>query len=429
MSYSPNPSADHTSPTRQQGGVNVATEFGDDSVRSVVSPSLARRASVHCRVVLILAGVALTTGCQSEIEYEYGTRSAMHVDSVNGTHVFADMFEHAGHRVVTWRWLSPRLREKADVVVWFTKSFDPPPQDVRDWLEEWLEERPGRTLIYVGRDYDAARPYLERVQTGPPRLTPAQVAELDVLLAQVDAEFLNNRTLAKGGDGDWIATDVTLKPHSVRTLNGSTEWVSGIQAKRLGIELLGKMMPGPDVDVLLEDDQKNMLLGELALDDSQILFVPNGSYLLNLPLVNQEHRKLAGRLVQGVGSEKYVVFLEPPQEMPEILDKDPKPQMPNLGKILAQPPLNSIVFHAVLLGLIFAFVRLPIFGVPKTLATAALSDFGRHVTALGELLMLTRDRQYAVGRVLHYQQLSRKQKEPARLDRPTDVPRLKMPDG
>ncbi|MDZ4779762.1 MAG: hypothetical protein SGJ19_05880, partial [Planctomycetia bacterium] len=271
------------------------------------------------------------------------------------------------------------------------------------------------------------RPYLERVKQGPPPLAAGQVLEVDAMLTQADLLFMNRRGAAKGGDGDWIAIDTKLQAKPVRALNGSAEWVSGIQQPKLGIELLGRMTPGPDVDVLLEDDQKNMLLGELALDDSRILFVPNGSYLLNLPLVNQENRKLAGRLVHGVGDNKYVVFLEP-GDTPEILDKDPKAEVPGLGKILARPPLNSIVFHAILIGLIFAFVRLPIFGVPKTLATAALADFGRHVTALGELLMLTKDRQYAVGRVLHYQQMARKQKEPAQLDRPVDIPRLRMPE-
>ncbi|MDZ4783201.1 MAG: hypothetical protein SGJ19_23390, partial [Planctomycetia bacterium] len=62
--------------------------------------------------VLCLASAA---GCQSELEMEYGTRSAMYADSVNGTHVFSEMFDRAGHRVTNWRWLSPRLREKADV--------------------------------------------------------------------------------------------------------------------------------------------------------------------------------------------------------------------------------------------------------------------------------------------------------------------------
>jgi hypothetical protein len=219
------------------------------------------------------------------------------------------------------------------------------------------------------------------------------------------------------------------QPKTIKKLNGSVEWVAGLQQGKLNVEILGRMRPGVDVDVLLEDDQNNMVLGEITYDESRILLVPNGSFLLNLPLVNQEHRKLAGRLVSYVGEDCYVVFLESNGDVPEVLDKDPVAQMPSLGRILAQPPLNTIVFHLMLAGLLLVFVRLPIFGIPKTLATHALSDFGRHVTALGELLMLTGDRQFAVGRVLQYQQKSRRQNEPIKLDHVADAPRLRMPTG
>jgi len=375
--------------------------------------------------VVLLSGVA---GCRSdEIDFTYGTRSPLYSQSVNGTHLFSDLFVQREHRVVSWRAFSPKLREKADVIVWFTQSFEPPSSDAREWLKSWLLEKPDRTLIFVGRDYDAARPYLERVKKGPPPLSPGQMLEIDALLAEVDSEFYPPRGRATGGDGDWFSLDMASKKKSVRQLNGSIDWVAGIQAKQLGIELEGRMRPGVDTKVLLEDDQKNMVLGEIEIGESRIFLVPNGSYLLNLPLVNQEHRKLAGRLVTAVGDDKYVVFLESDGEIPPILDKDPVPQLPSLGRILAQPPRNTIVFQAILAGLVFAFVRLPIFGVPKTLASTALSDFGRHVTAFGELLMLTRDRQYAVSRVMQFQQLNRKQNEPAKIEHAADAPRLRMP--
>ena len=90
-------------------------------------------------IVVALLFLASAAGCQPELQMEYGTCSAMHADSVNGTHLFSEMFDRAGHRVTNWRWLSPRLREKADVIVWFSTSFDPPSHEVRDWLVEWLE--------------------------------------------------------------------------------------------------------------------------------------------------------------------------------------------------------------------------------------------------------------------------------------------------
>ncbi len=47
-------------------------------------------------------------------------------------------------------------RNWADCIVWFPDDFQPPSKKVRHWLEQWLSEAAGRTLIYVGRDFDAA---------------------------------------------------------------------------------------------------------------------------------------------------------------------------------------------------------------------------------------------------------------------------------
>ena len=78
------------------------------------------------------------------------------------------MFEQAGHNVYSWGTLSPRLETRADCIVWFPDDFEPPSDEVRHWLENWLFDRPGRTLIYVGRDFDAAPWYWEKVEAGAP---------------------------------------------------------------------------------------------------------------------------------------------------------------------------------------------------------------------------------------------------------------------
>ena len=45
---------------------------------------------------------------------------------------------------------------------------------------------------------------------------------------------------------------------------------------------------------------------------SQLLFVVNGSFLLNLPLVNHEHRKLAQRLITACGPPGRLDGVSPP---------------------------------------------------------------------------------------------------------------------
>ena len=61
---------------------------------------------------------------------------------------------------------------------------------------------------------------------------------------------------------------------------------------------------------MLESDE-GLIVGRLDVGQSQLLVVSNGSFLLNAMLVNHEHRKLAGKLIDTIGpGGRDVVFLE-----------------------------------------------------------------------------------------------------------------------
>jgi len=88
------------------------------------------------------------------------------------------------------------------------------------------------------------------------------------------------------------------------------------------------------------------------------------------------------------------------------------PPAPNLPSIPAAPadasplwslfgawPLNAILLQLAVLGIIFCFARWPIFGRPQQPVAESLSDFGKHVAAVGELLRRTKDRNYARARL------------------------------
>ena len=62
-------------------------------------------------------------------------------------------------------------------------------------------------------------------------------------------------------------------------------------------------------------------------------------------------------------------------------------------------PLNGVLLHLAVLGLIFCFARWPIFGRPRVPAEASASDFAKHVEAMGELLRRTKDRAYAEAKL------------------------------
>jgi hypothetical protein len=358
----------------------------------------------------------LTTGCTEELITDYGQRSTVVGQaSVNGTSVLGDMFKSAGHRVGSWHRLSPGLWERADVIVWFPNDALEPSEEAIGWLEDWLFDAPGRTLIYVGRDFDAAPGYWKKVAPGA---TGAQAAEIARLQAEAQADFTADRgALPSQGDWGWFTMEGTLKTRQVRSLTGSPEWLEGVDSKKLEIELHGRILPKDEyyeqpIEVLLES-KGDALVTRIGFEQSQLLVVTNGSFLLNLPLVNHEHRKLAAALVRCVGPKKKVVFLESSSH-PTISDEDPEFRMPTGLELLSVKPFNQILLHFAVLGIIFCFVRLPVFGQPRDESPPVLSDFGQHVASLGELLSLTGDRRYAWERLLQYQQTMRRDQQSAR---------------
>jgi hypothetical protein len=345
----------------------------------------------------------LLAGCQPSLETTYGQRQGpMASSSVNGTAVLAEMFERAGHRVLSWHKLSPRLRERADCIVWIPDDFEPPSSEVRQWLEDWLEAAPGRTLVYVGRDFDAAAWYWKKVEPGTPK---DQLAQLRKRKATALADFQTERKkLAKDTDGEWFTAEPGPKPREVHSLQGEPSWLQGIDPAQLEIELNGRIIPSPEANVVLESEG-DMLVSVEPFDESQLIVVANGSFLLNLPLVNHAHRQLAGHLIDQVGEPKQtVVFLESRDDGPPIVANDPAPSVPTGLEIFNLWPTSWILLHLVVVGILLCFSRYPIFGLPRDLPPEAPSDFGKHVEALGELLSRSGDTAYATARILHYRQ-------------------------
>jgi len=351
---------------------------------------------------LFLVCVVLS-GCGEEgVDDTYGRRSGAGASSVNGTAVLGEMFESAGHKVSSWRMLSPRLREKADCIVWFPDDFEPPDRDTRRWFEEWLDGGFDRTLIYVGRDFDAAIGYWEKVLPNAP---PEQKGAIREQRDLAEAYFAMRRAaLPRRADCRWFVVDGTAEPRRVRTLEGDPDWCDGVNAGDVEIELNSRIKPSLTAETLLASDE-DVLVSRLWRGDGQVIVVANGSFLLNLSLVNHEHRKLADSLVAEIGSRpQHVYFLESGPGGPPISDKDPAMGTPTGLAIFTISPANWILFHLAAVGILLCFARWPIFGRARGLKPDAPSDFGKHVQALGELLSLSRDRAYAAGRLLHYRQ-------------------------
>jgi hypothetical protein len=164
-----------------------------------------------------------------------------------------------------------------------------------------------------------------------------------------------------------------------------------------------------EADALLTSDC-GLVVGRVSRpiwDGGQVIVVANGSFLLNLPLVNHEHRKLAGRLIQECGPRgQTVVFLESGPGGVSISDRDT--EMHHLVRAFTQWPVNGILFHLTMLGIVYCVFAFPIFGRPRELVSDSPSDFGKHIDALGGLLERTADLAYARARLAHYQKTLRR---------------------
>ncbi|NQU24142.1 MAG: hypothetical protein HQ567_22900 [Candidatus Nealsonbacteria bacterium] len=362
-------------------------------------------------IALLTVACAMLTGCGEYLDTSYGERRGMTGQSIHGTGVLSDMFEQRGHKVISWSVLSPKLQEDTDCIVWFPDCYDTPGDDVCEWLEIWLDARPGRTLIYVGRDFDAEPDYWAKVEPGAP-------SEQAPLIRRRKKEARSNAKSVRKGlteqlECSWFSVDQTAKSRKVRTLGG--EWARGVDPAKVEIELASRVDPygyyAPET--LLESNGEPLVsrirFGDYG-DGSQLIVVANGSFLLNLPLVNCEHRKLAGRLIDEAGPPvKSVVFLESGYGDPEILEEEPTVAMPNPMALLLKRPFCWIFLQLGIVGVALCFSRWPIFGIARELPLVGKADFGKHIQALAKLLQRSRDRAYATTRLLHYQQTTKEE--------------------
>ena len=228
-------------------------------------------------------------------------------------------------------------------------------------------------------------------------------------------------------------------------MTGDIEWMHNLDPSQMEVELNSRTSPRLNMESSRESDQ-GLIVGRLDVGQSQLLVASNGSFLLNAMLVNHEHRKLAGKLIDTIGpGGRDVVFLESGQikidqpaspgpagspgpdpfgqspddysrrtgqpdsgSGPPIRRTDPGPDTPNGLELLLVWPTNWILLHFALIGILFCFWKLPIFGLPRPEDPTGAADFGRHVHAVAALLDAPPTADTPLSRVKHYQQIVKK---------------------
>jgi hypothetical protein len=157
-----------------------------------------------------------------------------------------------------------------------------------------------------------------------------------------------------------------------------------------------------EVNSLLEGDGQ-VLAAELRQahwPSSQLILVNNGSWLVNMPLVNPAHRILASELIAACEPAQRVCFLESGVHGLSISETDN--ELPLLLKMFTVPPMDIVMLHVTFLGILYCFSVMPIFGRPRRLPDDSTTDFGKHVAAVGDLLERGRDTAYAQHQLEHY---------------------------
>ncbi len=418
------------------------------------------RVGLVCFSLVCLA--LLFAGCSSDpepINTVYGRHAGKGLTSVNGTSVLARMFQAAGHQVVRRGGTAASI-DNVQVIVWAPDNYEPPTAEERELIEQWLSKEPDRTFIYVGRDYDAAAEYWQLASEkaaddqAEERLRREALARSshDTRRVEIPVEedvdwFVTRRDYPRRrverlagpwSDGiDEQMTSIQLQSHfdvpeepaAATAAAGSDAEPDKVEEEYdeyydvdLGIwRRRGWASPELSHEVLLSaapagdnnnDDPFDETGGMRAADgsplvtrvthpywnDSALIIVTNGSFLLNMPLVNHEHRKLAGALIDECGDAPLkVAFWDASDFDPsEAIDEE------NQWAVLTVWPIGFILLHLALLGMIFVLWKFPIFGPARTLPQVAASDFAKHITALGNLMAATGQASYARQRLETY---------------------------
>ena len=389
------------------------------------------RLTIEARCLLMLMLCFAGCGKSERLDDAYGTRRGAGAKSVNGTSVLSDMFEDAGFRVSSWRRLSPKLNNE-QVIAWVPNRFRTPYPDEVKYLTQWLTEEPYRTLIYVGRDYDAAMDYWQRIEQQAP--ADEQIA-IRRHVARLKSRHASRRAAEfPSEDCQWFRLQPAIPPKTISRITGP--WSSDLLDENVQVwsstqmelnanssanrraeidgnvdfekdDNLPRMSDNWEASQLLIGPQQELVAGRLRHIrlDSQLIVIPNGSWLLNLPLINHQHRRLAGRMIDECGPPARVCFLESGQQTLGISESDTS--VPMILRVFTVFPFNIILLHLLAIGLLYCFSVLPIFGRPIPLPEADLSDFGQHVAAVGDMLERGQHKSFATEQIEHYHEIQK----------------------
>ncbi|MEQ1904067.1 MAG: hypothetical protein ABL888_07795 [Pirellulaceae bacterium] len=335
----------------------------------------------------------------AQLASKYGRKSGQgYKGSVNGTQALIETIESYGYSVGVRSSISPKI-SRYETIFWFPDSFNGPSPRVEQRLTEWLEGKSNRTLVYVGRDYDAATEYwydLAQSSSGNQRAIALRQWSLH------RSEHLGKRqrkelkgcswfSLENGSEGTTasltgklVAADTTVQP-TVRTG---------------GIRLVPPTAAPPKlVNTMLSADGQPFIFEIVWPNRSRVVVVNNGSGLLNYPYRTSSQSITPEIVMECLPDFGDVLFLESGERDPPIVSGDGPPTM---WAWMREKPLNYILPHFIVLGIIACFAFFPILGRPRRGVRKATTSFRRHISAIGGLLKNSSDFEQAKQSIEYY---------------------------
>lgn len=334
------------------------------------------------------------------LDTEYGGAGRFR-QSVNGISVFAEMLKENGARVRFYNTLE-NATDNANVLVWVPDRLDAPSEDEFELFEERYWQNEWEWIVYVGRDYNAAITYWEKIINQLPE-EQKENGRKQAMHEKLRWKYMRGRT-NRLVDNELYKYRVRDRWQPASRLSGRL--AAGVDDESTELVLTGQPTIrqdylGFEVEELLSVDGEPFVFKLTPNSGSgmEIIVVINGSMLLNLPLVNYENRKLAQNLIDYIAPEDVAILTSGTYDVSE---GNPNPEPPNYWEWMSIGPFRWIIPHLILFGLVYCFCYFPIFGRSRKLPPSNVSSFRKHIEAVGKLLQKTGNRQFAKDAIKTY---------------------------
>ena len=334
-------------------------------------------------LLLLIASMAIGCGPTGP-DTTYGRSRG---ESINGTGAFAELLRRRGHEVRAARRANQTLADWADVIVRFSPHPGLPEKDEGDWFERWLEDRPGRKLVYVVRDFDAESEFWEAVLAAEPADAKPEAVERVKKKRDETKKWVGDlpaRPKEPAGADVWFALEPKPKdPAPCRTLGGP--WAVGVDARAAAVSKHEAFRDEGDEEILLDGDGSPLAMAWSFDNGSKALALANSSFLLNAALLNRARRPLALRVAEWIGDPPlHVAFVEGASPVVEDGEAGENP-----FRLLGVPPFDVISPHLLGFLLLLALAHAARLGRPLPEPPSGIERPSAHPEALGSLLAKT----------------------------------------